>query len=172
MQFLTRKALVLVAATLFLAACSGGDSTTTTEPDVASSEAPTTEAVPTTIAASTNQAPDQTTPPNDRPLVLAVPSGEATITLDTPESGGGKHPLLKWSELDGTAYYGVYIYAPSGDAYWFWRGETNEIFVGGSIQLDDDAMGFAITAEMTWGVVGYSEDGSVVGVSELAPLAP
>lgn len=106
------------------------------------------------------------------PLVLDVPSGEATIELLTAARGGGKHPLLEWSELADAIYYGVYLYAPSGEPYWFWRGEATSVYVGGAIQLDDNAMGVAVTADLTWGVIGYSDDGAVLGVSSRLPLAP
>ncbi len=157
-------ALWLAASALMFAACSSSSQDAAPASSVLVAE----EASATTTGAGDSEEIDT----SDAPLVLAVPSGQATIALNTPTTGGGKHPLLEWSELPDAEYYGVYMYAPSGDPYWFWRGESASVYVGGAVQLDDDAMGVAVTAEMTWGVVGYASDGSVAGVSELAPLAP
>lgn len=169
MKLKTDMAPWLATLALLLSACTSGSDGAT---DDKSSSAVQESSQETTPVETDNTTLQNDAVPSDLPLVLAVASNEATISLETASEGGGKHPLLQWSELDGVDYYGVYVYAPSGDAYWFWRGAESSIYVGGSVQLDDDAMGVAITAEMTWGVVGYSEDGEVVGVSVLAPLAP
>ena len=115
---------------------------------------------------TSEQATETTAPAR---LVLAVESGQATIDLE-PVGSGSLHPLLSWSELTDASVYGVYLYTSSGEPYWFWRGPTNEVFVGGSIQLNDDALGVAAAPGMTWGVVAYDLNDNVIGVSELAAI--
>lgn len=41
-----------------------------------------------------------------------------------------------------------------------------------SPSLNDDALGVAVAEGMTWGVVGYRDDGAVVGVSQLVAIVP
>lgn len=176
--------LPLLTLSLLLAACSSGSSDLPNEESGETSGEPSVDGDSGSTGSSSAadvgdvDADDLSTSDGDAgdveaaPLVLDVASGEATIELLTAASGGGKHPLLEWSELAGASYYGVYLYAPSGEPYWFWRGEATSVYVGGAIQLDDNAMGVAVTAELTWGVVGYSDDGVVLGVSSRLPLAP
>jgi hypothetical protein len=95
-----------------------------------------------------------------------------TVTLLTPQSGGGERPLLEWEPVSGADRYVVYLYAPSGDTYWVWMGFDTAVFVGGNPQLRAGASGPSVVDGMAWAVAAKTFNGVSIAVSELRPIAP
>ena len=97
----------------------------------------------------------------------------ADITLSTPESGNGSHPLFRWDEVSGADLYQLYLFDPEGGAYWAWEGTATEIYLGGfDTEPDPDVDGPILLEPMEWAVVAVTEDGTFLASSKLTPVAP
>jgi hypothetical protein len=94
------------------------------------------------------------------------------IVLRTPTSGGGERPLLEWERSAGAEHYVVFLYAPSGEAYWVWSGDDTSVHVGGEPQLGPGSPGPNVVEGMSWAVIAYDADMVPVAVSERRPIAP
>jgi hypothetical protein len=119
--------------------------------------------------------PTSSPPPSAAPSASAGPlfgGLEHGIVLLTAEAGGGRRPLLAWDPVPDATRYAVFVYSPSGAAYWTWWGESTSVHVGGEPRLDDGALGPAVTEGMSWAVLAFDADGSPVAVSPRRPIAP
>jgi len=148
--------LLVAAVALVFAGCGGGDGSTT-------SGASTT--LPGGSVATTAPEADQPGPPMFEGL-------DGGIVLRTPTSGGGERPLLEWEPSAGAEHYVVFLYAPSGEAYWVWSGDDTSVHVGGEPQLGPGSPGPNVVEGMSWAVIAYDADMVPVAVSERRPIAP
>lgn len=187
-----RRLVAAAAALLLVAGCASGDDDTATDgdtttiADTAADDSPddtsavTTPADTDSTAATTEPASPATTAPTatTQPVATTEPPEpfygdfEVVIAQHTPESGGGLRPRLIWDAVDGADHYAVYLYAPSGEAYWAWRGRETEVFVGGATQLADGSPGPSVSDGMSWAVVAYDADLLPVAASPMRSITP
>jgi hypothetical protein len=118
---------------------------------------------------SPSPSPAATPAASAEPLFAGL--GQVVVQL-TPESGGGSRPLLDWEPVAGAEQYAVFVYTPSGEAYWAWWGPEDEVHVGGEPQLTEGAPGPAVTEGMSWAVLALDEAGLPLAVSPERSLAP
>lgn len=165
-------AVGMLAGACALGACSSDDGTAgtpaaSTPPSTSGSPANTVAEPDVTIESAPATVPDTTT--------LAVSfygDFDTVIVQRTEESGGGTRPLLEWEAVPDADHYGVYLYAPSGAAYWAWRGSKTEVYVGGAEQIRDDAAGPSVAEAMSWVVVAYDADLLPIAVSPMRSISP
>ena len=148
--------LLVAAVALVFGGCGGGDGST---PSGASTT------LPGGSVATTAPEVDQPGPPMFAGL-------DGAIVLQTPASGGGERPLLEWEPSAGAEHYVVFLYAPSGEAYWVWSGDDTSVHVGGEPQLGPGSPGPDVVEGMSWAVIAYDADMVPVAVSERRPIAP
>ncbi len=99
-------------------------------------------------------------------------SGLAAVQLQTPSSGGGPRPTLVWSGVPGADVYFVTLFTPSGTAYWAWQGSATSVELGdGSGPLPANAPGPKVADGMSWQVLAYASDGSLLAASERTPIS-
>jgi hypothetical protein len=172
-----RRLIPLVVA-LALAgwACSGSDGEPP-EADAASSSSTPTSTEPTTVVEADSLTPEPTAVPTSTPTPVAFPafaaeSGLPDIEQLTATDSGGRRPLLEWAAHDGAMYYIVAVFSPSGEIYWGWRTSDTSVPVGGNPQLDEDALGPAVSTGMTWSVIAFDETGDPVATSAIRPISP
>jgi hypothetical protein len=90
-----------------------------------------------------------------------------------PEAGSGEIPHFEWEVTSGVDEYGVVVRDADGATIWAWRGETEEIWFGGTSRQRPAGMaGPTVEAGSTWRVVGYDDDGHVVAISAEHTLDP
>lgn len=189
-----RRAAVVVFAAAIVVGCSAGDDGTSapdpeTTDDAIESDATTATAESTPVTTTDDTAAPDTTdetaapdttaaavattaPPTTEPAAAFFGGFPDVVVQHTPEAGGGFRPELQWDAIDGADHYGVYLYAPSGDVYWSWRGMETQVFVGGAIQLSDSAPGPSVADGMSWAVIAYDADLIPVAASPMRPIAP
>ena len=173
---MTRRIGILVlAAMLVVGACSDDDTGTSTTPPTTAASAATATTVSdgtTTTAGTTTTTAVDTTTTVAAPVEPYFGGFETVIVQTTPHSGEGVRPLLVWEPVDDADHYAVYLYAPDGAVYWTWRGEAPEVYVGGEIQIREDAPGPSVVEGMTWSVVAFGEDLIPMAASPLRAIAP
>jgi hypothetical protein len=151
--------VLLAAATLVLAGCGGGDTGGPTTTSSAQTTLPGDGATTTTA---------EVVEPG--PALFEGLDGD--IILKTPTSGGGERPLLEWEPFAGADHYAVFLYAPSGEAYWVWSGDATSVHVGGEPLLAEGSPGPNVAEGMSWAVIAYDAAMVPVAVSERRPIAP
>ena len=62
---------------------------------------------------------------------LADLAGITAITVTTPPSNNGEHPLLAWATVEGVELYAVTLTGADGGPYWAWTGPETEVYLGG-----------------------------------------
>ncbi|MFP4233782.1 MAG: hypothetical protein ACLFUG_02505 [Nitriliruptoraceae bacterium] len=83
----------------------------------------------------------------------------------------GPDPEPAWEPVSGAESYSVTLFAGPGErAYWAWRGAEASVVVGGSQQRT--AGGPQLHPGMTWSVVAFAADGSLVDHSGERPIGP
>lgn len=123
------------------------------------------------------QPTDEAGVPTEGPPVtplLAAP-GLGTVTLTTPQTGGGVKPLLAWEPVDGAALYTVIVFAPDGGAYWAWEGESTSVTLGGGAPSSPpagDRAGPVLQAGMAWSVIARDADGAIIAASGRQLIGP
>ena len=180
--------LIGVTITLILAGC-GGSPDEETSSDDAPSSAPdiVIEPVPTTAEAdstdpqvspsdpstTTAAAPSTTPPTSGPPQELADVPGLTEITVTTPPSGNGEHPLLAWEPVDPAASYSLVLTQADGQVYWAWSGVESQIWLGGSNDRPPaTASGPYMVEPMTLRVFALNADGAVFAASQPIEIAP
>lgn len=161
-----RPAAAAMALVLVVTACSSSDDA------VPSGETTTTVAITPTETTATQPPTGSGPSPSSERTDLAAEYDLAMIEQFTAVSGGGRRPILEWARADGAERYYVVVTAPSGRVYWAWRTSDTSVPVGGHPRLNEDAAGPAVSDGMTWSVVAFDADGSIVGISDARPIAP
>ena len=156
----------LLAMILLAVSCGSSDDSSAQSSDVSTT---TTSEVSTESSTGSETVVDGTDPNSTEPL---FGSFDYEIDLLTATEGGGTRPVLEWSEVPDADHYGVYLYAPSGEIYWAWRGYTTSIVVGGEPRLADTSPGPSVVGGMSWAVVAYSADLLPLAVSPEAAISP
>jgi hypothetical protein len=99
--------------------------------------------------------------------------GAKPITLKTPTSDVGPHPILRWKATVGVATYEVVVQTPKGTPYWAGRTtETQLRFGGGPLDAPKKTEGAALTRNEVWFVLGVDDAGVVVAASSKRPISP
>jgi hypothetical protein len=156
-----------------LGACSSGDDDGAAAPE--SSITSSTSDAPTSTEAeteSTIESTASTAPQTTIPAASFYGSFDTVIVQRTEVTGVGIRPLLEWEAVPGVDHYGVYLYAPSGAAYWAWRGSETQVYVGGAEQIRADAAGPSVTEGMNWAVVAYDAELLPIAASPMRPISP
>jgi hypothetical protein len=171
-----------VAALVALTACGG--SSGDTAPTVGSAEstqvsAPATEVtvgeVVTSdpIAPATTIATTTTTQRTGPPVELADLDAVAEITVTTPVSGNGEHPLLAWAPVESAATYTVTLHRLDGEPYWAWTGAESQIWLGGFADAPEpDVDGPFLAESMTLRVVAFDTETAIIAASRAVDIAP
>ena len=98
--------------------------------------------------------------------------GVATVEIVTPASGGGERPLLEWAAVEGAEEYDVVALTADGEPYWAWVGQTTSVVFGGGDPAGDAGQLAIVYGPLTWTVAAYDPDGTLLALSDRAPLAP
>lgn len=168
--------LVGFVAVIGIAGCGGSstgdDASTTAETTAADVTAAPDVGTADTSTTSTLPAPT-TTGVQAEPHELADFDNIAQITITTPSSGNGEHPLLAWEPVDGAVDWVLSLTLADGQPYWAWNGPENEIWLGGSAeQPAADSSGPYLYEPMTLHLVGYGADGAILAASQPFDIAP
>jgi len=174
----------VLAALLAAAACGGSsDGTEPTAPTVEPADstqvsAPATDAV-IDEAGSSDSAPPATdattttTQPAGPPVELADLDAVAAITVTTPVSGNGEHPLLAWAPVDSATLYTVTLHRLDGEPYWAWTGAESQIWLGGFAEAPQpDVDGPFLAEPMTVRVVAFDAQAAIIAASHAIDIAP
>lgn len=156
--------LILFGAVLLLSAPACG-LTSGTAPEQDEVPGETTQVTSTSPAPTSDQAPQESSPPE----ILEHLEG---IALLTPTAGGGTRPTLEWEGVEEADRYGVYLYDPGGKLYWSWQGRETSIPVGGRPRLVEDALGPQVSEGMTWTVIAFDADQAPVAAGGPRAIAP
>ncbi len=140
----------------------------TDDEDTSASAATTSE-----VGAAENAAPAATTVSPAPASELADLDGIATITMTTPSSGNGEHPLLSWEPIEPAVRYALTVTASDGQAYWAWTGSEHEVWLGGSTEEPPaDSGGPYLTEPMTVRVVAVDSADVIIAARRPVTIGP
>lgn len=145
------KLMLIVLLTLSISACS---STAASSPSDSEGPSPTAQ----------EQAQDEP---------FAPFAGAAAIELLTPTSDAGLKPLFEWSPVENASRYSVFLQFSDGQPYWSWSGAGTSVYLGGYDSAPpDDSAGPVLLDGMSWAVVAFDAQGTVIASSHLQPISP
>jgi hypothetical protein len=95
------------------------------------------------------------------------------IELFTATENAGLKPLFEWAAVEGAAWYALVVKNAEGQTYWAWMGPENSIYLGGTTtQPGDDRAGPRLEPGMSWAVIAYDSEDSLIAASSLRPISP